>query len=330
MTSQQIEPHARWKLRKSLDELADSYDAAAAAIDAFTRAAHGYDPAMPRPGAIARLRAAMHHGVARRGWARTLWFAATFLLAASFLGWISQQIMRQFIPGPIPAALALAPGVLLALALGGTARLLADGRYSARGRFLRQASPPRPPAGSPVSAAGRPWLFAVVLSGCAAWIATWLIGVADIPVGPAVACAALSAAVGAAAFVAAGLPAPTEAAGPPVRDPRPGAPPRRLLAREQAAQQGLREHARQWSTVARACGLALEGSMEAEAALNRLLSTGELGDMPAEGLDTFHTQMLVTLLRYAPDTLRTPLRAASQRLLPNGKQPLPAADGMIR
>jgi hypothetical protein len=329
MTSRPAEPHTRWRLRTSLDELADSYDSAAAAIDAFTRTAHGYDPALLRPGAVARLRAAVRRGVARRGWARTLWFAATFLLAASFLGWISQEILRRFIPGSIPAVLATTPGVLLSLALGGTARLLADGSFFA-GAPGPQQTLPRRSAGGPGRDAGRVWLFVVVLTGCAAWIATWLIGVAGIPAWPAVACAALSAAVGAAAFVAAGLTGPPQAGAYPVPGLRPGAPPRRLRAREETAQQRLREHARQWSTVARACGLALGGSAEAEGALNRLLSTGQLGDIPAEGMDTFHTQVLVTLLRYEPDRLRAQLRAASQRLLPDGTQPLPAADRTIR
>lgn len=330
MTSQQPEPHIRWRLRESLDDLALSYDSAASAIDAFIRSAYAFDPTTPRPGAVARFRTATCRGVARHGWSRILWFAATLLLASWFLGWISVGILRRFIPGPIPSGLAVAPGVLLTLAVAGTAALLVSTPLSDAARRPQEPSFSWPPPDGPVPGSWRICLLAVVLAGCAAWITTWLVGVAGIPVWFAVTAAALSAAVMAAAFAAAGRPAMSKASTGAARGPGPARPPRRLLARQQAAQQRLRGHARQWSSVAHACGLTLGGSAEGESALNRLLNTGELGDMPAEGLNTFHTQMLVTLLRYQPSPLMAQLRTASQRLLPDEIQPLPATDRNTR
>ena len=294
MTGRLQEPHSRWRLRESLDRLAVSYDATARAIDTFTRATQAYDPHSTRRGAADRLRCAADWVAGRWDWARILWFAVTLLLTGSFLAWISLAIARRFVPGPVPVVLAAAPGVLVALTLGGTAHGLAR---------------------TPVRTGTRSWLFAIALTGWAGWMATWLIGVDDLVVWFAAATAVLSAAVAGAAFLAASQPATT----PPrqvLSRVRPARPPWRLLARQRAAQRRLRRHAGRWSIAAHACGLAVGGSPPAAAALNRLLSEGAPGELPVQDADAFPIQLLATLVRYQPDPLGARLRAASARLLP--------------
>src|SRR5581483_9253503 len=207
MTASATEPYSRWRLRESLDRLAVSYDATARAIDTFTRATHGYDPHSTRRGAADRLRSAADWVAGRRGWARIAWFAATLLLTGSFLAWISLAIARRFVPGPVPVVLAVAPGVLVTLTLGGTAHALAR---------------------APSRTGARSWLFSIALAGWTGWMATWLIGVDDLVVWFAVATAVLSAAVAGAAFLAASQPASTPPR-PVLTRVRPARPPRRLL-----------------------------------------------------------------------------------------------------
>jgi hypothetical protein len=308
VTAPASEPHSRWRLRERLDRLAVSYDAAARGIDIFTRAAQGYDPRAARPGTWDRLRSAAHRVSGGRGWARVLWFAATLLLTGSFLAWISLAIVRQFIPAPVPVVLAAAPGVLVTLTLGGTAAGLVRGPFGARARS---------------------WPFAIALVGCAAWVATWLIGVAGLEAWFATAAAVLSAAVAGAAFLAASQPA----AAPPVHVParvRQARPPRRLLARQWFAQKRLRRHADRWSSAAHACGRAIGGSPSVEAALNRLLSAGTLGELPVQDINAFHLQILTTLTRYQPGPLEARLRAAGTRLLPHQAQSIAIPDRSTR
>lgn len=308
MTPRAPEPHSRWRLREKLDHLAVSYDAATEAIDTFARATQDYDPYSARPGAAARLRAGLRQIADSRGWLRVFWFTATLLLASAFLAWISLAIVRRFIPGPVPVVLAAAPGALVALTLGGTAAGVAR---------------------APLRNGSRFWPFAIALAGCAAWVATWLIGVAGVEIWFGVGTAVLSAAVTGAAFLAASQSEPRPTGRDPVRA-RPPRPPRRLLAHQRAAQQRLRGHEERWSSAAHTCGLAADGSAPAEEALNRLLSTGTLGELPVQDVDTFHIQMLTTLLRYQPGPLVARLRAASERLLPTPAQSIAIPDRSIR
>jgi hypothetical protein len=291
MTPRAPEPHSRWRLRERLDRLAVSYDAAAGAIDVFARAVQDYDPDRARPALTARVRAAIRRLAGTHGWPRIIWFTATLLLAGSFLAWISLAIVRRFVLGPVPAGPAAVPGVLVTLTLAGTAAAL---------------------AGAPSYRGYRSWPFAIALAGCAAWVATWLIGVVGAAAWFAAITAVLAAAVTGAAFlVASQLPARPPGSYPTRARSR---PPRRLLARQRAAQQQLRGHAARWSGAAHACGLALGGSAEAEDAMNQLLTTGSLSEMTGLGLEVFHIQVLTTLLRYQPDALRVRLQAASERL----------------
>jgi hypothetical protein len=329
MTSQQLEPHSRWRLREKLDRLGESYDAAAEAIDAFARAAQDYDSHSAQPGAAARLRAAARRVAGSRCWPGTFWFAATLLLVGSFLAWISLAILRRFIPDPIPVALAAAPGVLVTLTLGGTAARLAHSPFPRRAGSSWETRSPQHETRTPTTAAGRAWPFAIALTGCAAWIAAWLIGVAGVAAWFAIGTAVLSASVTGAAFVAASQPAMRQA-GRNLARARPAAPSRRLLASQQTAEQRLRRHAAQWSSATHAGGLAAAGSAPVEAALNQLLTTGTLGDMPVQDMDAFHTQMLTTLLRFQPDPLRARLRAASERLPPYPTQPIATPDRSTR
>jgi len=204
--------------------------------------------------------------------------------------------------------LAAAPGALVTLTLGGTAAGLVR---------------------APFRVGSRSWPFAIALAGCAAWVATWLIGVASLATWFAIATAVLSAAVAGTAFLAASQPA----AAPPrhvltrVRPPR---PPRRLLARQRVAQKRLRRHADRWSSAAHACGLAVGGSPPVVAALNRLLSEGAPAELPVQDTDAFHMQILTTLVRYQPGLLGARLRAASARLLPHQAQSIALPDRSTR
>jgi hypothetical protein len=307
MTSRAPEPHSRWRLREKLDRLAVSYDAAAEAIDAFARAARDYDPDQARPALAARVRTAIRRIAGSHGWPRIIWFIATLLLAGSFMAWISLAITRRFIPGPIPAALAVAPGVLVTLTLAGTAAAL---------------------AGTPPRQGYRSWPFAIALAGCAAWVVTWLIGVASVTAWFAAGTAVLAAAVTGAAFLVASQLTARPPSSHPVRSR--SRPPRRLLARQQAAQKRLRGHAAQWSSAAHACGRAVGVSTEAGGAMNTLLSTGSLGEIPGPDMDAFHIQVLTTLLRYEPDSLRVRLQAASERLRPEPVYSIATPDRSIQ
>jgi hypothetical protein len=291
-----------------VDQLAVSYDTAAAAIDAFACAAQDYDPHSARPGAAARLRLRAGRIAGSHGWLRVFWFIATLLMAGAFLAWISLAIVRRFIPGPAPVVLAAAPGALVALTLGGTAAGLTR---------------------APLRTGSRSWTFAIALAGCAAWVAIWLIGVAGVQIWFGVGTAVLSAAVTGAAFLAASQPSP-QSPEPDPAPPRPPRPPRRLLARQQTARKRLRGHEERWSRAAHACGRAASGSAPAADALNRLLSTGTLGELPVQNLDAFHIQMLTTLLRYQPGPLVGRLRAAGERLLPTPTQSSAIPDRSIR
>ena len=102
-------PYSRWRLTDTLDQLAETYDAAASAVDAFSRSAFFYDPMAPRPTIRARARASLHAWGARRGWPRTAWFAVTSILAIGFMAWISMRILGKLAPGTPPAVVAMVP-----------------------------------------------------------------------------------------------------------------------------------------------------------------------------------------------------------------------------
>lgn len=306
MTAPQPEPHSRWRLKDSVERLATSYDAASVAVDAFARSALAYDPLMPRTTVRATFRAARRHWVARRGWPRAFWFVATAVLAGAFMAWISLRILRHFIPGTPPAVLAMVPGVLLTLTLAGTAALTAGpvARPVPRRSSLRR----RPPVWPAV-------LFAMPLVGCAAWVTIWLTSTEGIAAWAALPTAALSVGLTGAALLAACQPAPPCTVATPLAVCRPTPPPRRLLAQQRNAQERLRGHARNWSTAAHRCGVAVDGSAEAQMTLMRLL-TNDIADMPLGEIGAFHTQILTALFRYRPDPLSIRLHNASRRLLP--------------
>lgn len=322
MTARQPQPHSRWKLRDSTDRLAHSYDAAATAIDAFMRASEGYDPYAPRPNAAARIRDAARQ-VGSRRWARLLWLTAILLMAGFLLAWISRAILLEFMPGPVPAAAAVAPGLLLALSVGCTALLAgAPAASAARSRRYTQSQPTA--LASPARSIAVGWPFLVSLAGCAVWVTVWLAEVVIIPVWSAATTGIVSSAVTGAALLTASRPLTSRPSTGPARTAGPAAPPRRLLARQQTAQKRLRAHTGLWSSAAQACGLAFSGSAGAVEALNHLLATGELGAIPGEEMDAFHTQLLVTLRQHQPGPLGDRLGVASARLTPPAHQLLPA------
>lgn len=300
-------PYSRWRLTDTLDQLAETYDAAASAVDAFSRSAFFYDPMAPRPTIRARARASLHAWGARRGWPRTAWFAVTSILAIGFMAWISMRILGKLAPGTPPAVVAMVPGLLLALALVGTSVLTASALASYVTRPGQQARWPAP--------AWPHALFAVCLTGCAAWVAVWLISTARVHVWAATLIGVLSTTLTGAVLLMAGRPAmPARTGGlPSVRQPAPA--PRQLLAQQRRAQALLRGHTRKWSVAAHQCGAAVKGSTEAEATLLQLLAEDD-GDQPSPDVEVFHAQLIGTLARYRPDLLRRRLNEASRSLLP--------------
>jgi hypothetical protein len=307
------EPHSRWRLRESLDLLAVTYDAAETAIDAFAGRAAGYDPLAAPPRAGVRLRTAAARWAASRGLPVVFWFAAAASAAGVFMAWVSLRVIRHFIPAGPPAMLAVVPGLLLTSALAGTAALTAA-RLAARGT--------EPGSWVPVRRAAI--LLAVAVIACVAWIALWLVSLAGMAAWIALIAAALAVSALAVTFVAASAPRPPQA-GSPLPGASPGRPPRRLLDQQRSAQKRLRQHARRWSRAARQCGVAVGGTAAAEAALARLLTSGDLGNLPVTGMDVFHTQILTTLGRYRPDPLGARLRDTSRRLVADP----PAQSGVL-
>ena len=307
MTASQLEPYSRWRLKDTIDRLAGTYDEAASAVDAFSRSAFGYDPMVPRPTVRARMRASLGAWVARRGWPRATWFMATAILAAGFMAWISVRIVRHLVSGTPPVTVAAVPGLLLTLALIGTAVLTAGG-------LPRPLPRPGRPAGWPPPAWPRA-LFGGSLAGCAAWVTIWLTSTAGVNVRAALPVGVVSVVLtGAVLLIACRAIPPARTAGvPAVRRPAPA--PRRLLAQQRRAQELLRGHVREWSIAAHQCGAAMEGSAEAEAVLLWLLADGA-ADQPLTGVGVFHAQLLGSLSRYRPDPLRLRLHEASRNLLP--------------
>jgi hypothetical protein len=310
MTALPPGPHSRWRLVDAVDRLAVSYDLAAIAIDAFVRAARGYDPLTPRPRLRARLSAGLLEWIRARGWPQTAWLVTTAVLTGSFMAWVSLRLLRQLSPVALPPAVAAIPGILLTLALAGAAALLAASW---------------PPERSPHGRRRVTWpalLLALAAVACVIWLVTWLVSQAGMTGWLALLAAVLAVGVAALTFLAASVPArPDPAPAGASQVSLPGGHvgnrvPRQLLARQRTAQEALRGHARQWSRAARQCGVAVGGCAEAQAALARLVTGGSLGELPPDGLEPFHAQLLGTLARYRLDPLSACLRETSQRLLP--------------
>jgi hypothetical protein len=306
MMTAQPEPHSRWRLVKTVDGLASSYDAAARAIDALARSAGGYDPGLPRTGA--QLRAAGRRWVEARGLTRTAWFMTSTFLMALFLAWISLRILRHALGETVPAVLGVVPGILLALALSGTAALTAAALAAMTGGS--QVRQPRIPVAG--------WLLAVAGVGIVAWTAAWLIWVTGLAAWAAGPIALIVAGVLIVALVAASLPLPSQDRLLRAQ-PQPTRPPRRTLSRQREAQKLVRKHARLWSLAAQHCGLAVSDCPAAQAALARLVMQDELGELSPADLQSFHAQLLATLSAFRLGPLRTRLDEAGQQLLVAGR-----------
>lgn len=314
MTALPPEPHSRWRLVDAVDRLAVSYDSATMAIDAFVRSARGYDPLAPRPRLRTRFRAAVRGWIAARGWPQTAWLVTTALLAGSFMAWVSLRLLRPLSPGALPAAVAALPGILLTLALAGAAVLVAASWPAARSPHARRR------AGWPAL------LLALSAVASVTWLTAWLVSQAGMTGWIALVAAVLAVSVTAFTFLAASMPASSGLGPAPAGESPASLPaghlsepvPRQLLGRQRSAQESLRGHARQWSSAARQCGVALGGCADAQAALARLLTDGTLGELPPDGLEVFHAQILGTLSRFRPDPLSARLQETSQRLLPEG------------
>jgi hypothetical protein len=268
MTAVGAPPHSRWLLQENVDQLAASRDAAIGAVGALARSVAGYSAARQQPALGPRL-------AGRRGGPRTAWLAVTALGTALFLAWLSARLVRHLTAAP--AAVAVLPGVLLALALAITA--------------VHTAGPAeRAPA--PVVL---PWvLFAAAVGGSMAWIALALTITAGVAPWTAFACGAtLACGVGAAMLA---LARPVRLAAVAVAGSR--LVPRRLRARRRHAEQRLRNHAHRWNQAAHQYGAALAGASPAARALARLLA-GD-ADLSLDGVEPYDVLILTALHRYRP------------------------------
>jgi len=284
-------PHSRWLIRAHADQLAVSYDAAANAVTELTRAAVRRGSVAPGPTLRQRI-------AGRRGWPRTVWFVVTALLTAVFMAWISGRLVAHLTAAP--DAVAVLPGLLLALALCGTAAQAA--RHPLR--------PSNPDAVAPT----RPWfLLGTAAAAVFAWIGLWL----GLATSTSDWVAVLGGAVLAAA-VTAGLLASSRPVAPPVLVPHRVRPlPRRLRARRRRAQRRLRDHTSQWTLAAHRYGAEIPASGAEADALARLLA-GD-ADLLLEGGDPYHVLILRTLCRYRPAPLAVGLDAAVRLLDPEGE-----------
>jgi hypothetical protein len=263
--------HSRWLLQERVDQLAASHDAAVGTVAALARSAVGYGAATPQPALGPRL-------AGRRGGPRTAWLGATALGTALFLAWLSDRLVRHLAAAPV--AVAVLPGVLLALALAVTASHTASPDE-------RGAAP-----------AALPWvLFAGAVAGSVAWIALALTVTAGVAPWIAFACGAALACGVAAGMLA--LARPIRPATVVVPHSRPV--PRRLRSRRRRAERQLRKHARQWNQAAQQYGAALAGPSPAAGALARLVA-GD-ANLSLDGVEPYGILILTTLHRCRPGLL---------------------------
>jgi len=297
-------PHSRWLVREHVERLAATYDDAANAITEFTKAAVRRSSAVPGPTAGQRI-------AGRRGWPRTIWFAATALLTTVFMAWISGRLVDHLTAAP--GAVAVLPGVLLALALAGTA--------------AQAAKCPLRAADADATVPSRPWLLlGAAVAAVFAWTSLWL----GLTTGTSDWVAVLCGAVLAAAVTAGLLASSRPAAPPPPVVPHHARPlPRRVRARRRRAQRRLRDHSCQWTLAAHSYGADIDPGAEADA-LARLLA-GDT-DPRLENGDPYHILILTTLCRYRPAPLAASLDAAARLLdedAPAGFDPAQAGTDMV-
>lgn len=265
-------PHSRWLLRETVDQLAVSHDAAAGTVAALARSVVGYSAAHPQPALGPRI-------AGRRGGPRTAWLGVTALGTALFLAWLSARLVQHL--AAAPAAVAVLPGILLALALAVTA---------AHAASAGERAPTSVPA-----LVGLPWvLFAAAVAGSVTWTALALTITAGVAPGTALVCGAALACGVAAGMLA--LARPVRPAVMVVANSRPV--PRRLRGQRRRAEQRLRKHARRWNQTAHQYGVALAGTSPAVRILACLLA-GDI-NLSLDGVEPYDVLVLTALHRYHP------------------------------
>jgi hypothetical protein len=276
-------PHSRWLLQESVDQLAASYDAAVGAAVALARSAVRYSATAPQPGFGQRLSG-------RRGGPRTAWLGAMGLGTAVFLAWLSARLVRHFAAAPV--AVAVLPGVLLALALAVTATHTASSDKSAL-------------VSVPILVM-RSWVpLTAAVAACVVWIALALVVTAGVASWTAFACGiALS------CGVAAGMLALARPVRPAVILVAGGRPVHRgLRAKRRRAERRLRRHNRMWNQVAHQYSVTFGGLGPAAGALARLLADDEPYDI----------LILTALHRYRPVVIAESLQDAMRPIEREGR-----------
>jgi hypothetical protein len=281
-------PHSRWLVRRSVDQLAATYDDVAVAVAALTRATILRNSASARPTIGQRI-------AGRRGWLRTVWLGAMILLTALFMAWISVRLAEHLFAAP--AAVGVLPGLLLTLTLTGTT-----------GQAARS---PAPWPGLRVGAAVvRPWaLLAGAVASSIVWTTLWLAIAVGAAVWVALACGTALVAAVTAGMLAAARPAVAAAI---VGKPLGTSLPRRRLIQLRRAQRRLRNHTRKWHQTAHQYSVVISDGNEAATALVHLIS-GDV-QLALDGCDSYDTLILTALRRYRPAPLTASLDAAVRAL----------------
>jgi hypothetical protein len=272
-------PYSRWRARHTIDELAASHDAATGAVAVLTssvvlRGSFGTDPTLTQRIA------------GRRGWPRTVLLAVTTVLTGVFLAWISLRLVQHI--SATPGVVAFLPGLLLTLALAGTAVRAA---HAAGHAMIARTS------------------LAAAMAGAVTWIALWLVLTTRSAPWVAIACGAVLVAAITTGLLTAAHPggAPSAAVAR-----RTGGISRRVRAEQKRAQRRLRAHIRNWNLAAHQYCAASAGSDAATNAVARILTDD--GGPDLDGIDPFDALILTSLHKYRPAPLAASLEAAVQAL----------------
>jgi hypothetical protein len=322
-------PHSRWRLVKDVDALAGSQDAASAALDAFARAAAGYDPSAVRTAQASRRRA-------RRIDRHTAWYLVAVTLAGVLMGWVGLRTLGRATGGHAPAAIAVLPGVLIALALAGATSAAAG---ALRGAGALPGSAGR--HGPAVQIA----LFGGSLSGAAVWCALWLAGTVTSGRPWAIVGGVILVLACGSGALAARLAAPatddrtadahatdahatdgitrdtdgsaqaTDGSAHAAGGPWPRLPRRIRRARDRATAK-MRDHSVRWNAAAHRCGAVLATGRESGDMLIRLVESGEMPPVLPDDIDTTYAIVLAGLGRHRPERLAERYGRINRPLLP--------------
>jgi hypothetical protein len=205
------------------------------------------------------------------------------------MAWISVRLVQHL--SATPSAVAVLPGLLLTLALAGTA--------------VQAVGSADPPPESREAARKLPLgLLGAAMVCSITWITLWLVFTTATAPWAAFTCGGALVTAVTAGILAAARPGRSLAALAPAGVPIPMG----MRARRRYAQRRLRQHTLKWNLAAHQYGVTIAGSDKATYALACILS-GD-ADPPREGIDPFDILILTALRKYHPAPLTASLNAA--------------------